>query len=68
MIAAVTDLPAPMTGAHRTWLVPATALARRRSSTPRTRHGPSARQAVRFGRAVDVMIAGEGLETILSLR
>jgi hypothetical protein len=41
--------------------------ARRRSIHP-TRHGRSPRHAVRFGVAGDVMAAGEGIETMLSLR
>lgn len=56
-----------MTGAHRTWLEPALAC-KAPVSTPRRALGLLLGNAVRFGRAVDVMIAGEGLETILSLR
>lgn len=64
IIAAVTDLSGAITGVHRTWLHLA-------------EHGPSVmdRRAmghllgngVRFGRMNDVAIAGEGLETTLSL-
>jgi hypothetical protein len=67
MIAAVTDLNGKVTGAHRTWL------ARDGSSKapidpPRKAMGDLLGNAVRFGEAQDVMAAGEGIETILSLR
>jgi len=67
LIAAVTTLDGAMTGAHRTWLEPASAC-KAPVSTPRRAMGLLLGNAVRFGRAVNVMIAGEGLETILSLR
>ncbi len=67
LIAAVTAFDGAMTGAHRTWLEPAAAC-KAPVSTPRRAMGLLLGNAVRFGRAVDVMIAGEGLETILSLR
>jgi Toprim domain len=67
MIAAVTDLSGVITGAHRTWLEPASN-SKAPVSTPRRAMGLLLGNAVRFGRAVHVMIAGEGLETILSLR
>ena len=66
LIAAVTALDGAMTGAHRTWLDPASAR-KAPISTPRRAMGLLLGNAVRFGRAVDVMVAGEGLETILSL-
>jgi hypothetical protein len=56
-----------MTGAHRTWLDPASAC-KAPVSTPRRAMGLLLGNGVRFGRAVDVMVAGEGLETILALR
>lgn len=66
MIAAVTDLHGAVTGVHRTWLVP-----------PRHGQGPRVKErraigrllgnGVRFGRANDVLLAGEGIETTLSL-
>ena len=67
LIAAVTALDGAMTGAHRTWLDPRSAC-KAPVSTPRRAMGLLLGNAVRFGRAIDVMIAGEGLETILSLR
>jgi len=67
MIAAVTDLDGQITGAHRTWLDP-----RRRDKapidTPRRAMGDLLGNAVRFGTASEVMAAGEGIETVLSLR
>lgn len=67
MIAAVTDLDYSITGAHRTWLDP-----RRRDKapidTPRRAMGDLLGNAVRFGIGSDVMAAGEGIETVLSLR
>jgi hypothetical protein len=67
MIAAVTDLPGRITGAHRTWLDPS---GRGKASidTPRRAMGHLLGHAVRFGPAGDVMAAGEGIETMLSLR
>jgi hypothetical protein len=67
MIAEVTDLDGKITGAHRTWLDP-----RRRDKapidTPRRAMGDLLGNAVRFGVGGDVMAAGEGIETVLSLR
>ncbi|MFJ6321939.1 MULTISPECIES: toprim domain-containing protein [unclassified Rhizobium] len=67
MIAAVTDLDGKIAGARRTWLDP-----RRRDKapidTPRRAMGDLLGNAVRFGTASDVMAAGEGIETVLSLR
>lgn len=67
MIAAVTDLRDRITGAHRTWLDP-----RRRDKapldTPRRAMGDLLGNAVRFGLGDEVMAAGEGIETVLSVR
>lgn len=67
MIAAVTDLQGRITGAHRTWLDPS---GRNKApvDTPRRAMGYLLGHAVRFGPAGDVMAAGEGIETMLSLR
>ena len=67
MIAAVTDLDGTITGVHRTWLDPS---GRGKASidTPRRAMGHLLGNAVRFGLAHDVLAAGEGIETILSLR
>ena len=67
LIAAVTDLQGQITGAHRTWLDP-TGRAKAPVSSPRRAMGHLLGAAVRFGAAHDVMAAGEGLETVLSLR
>jgi hypothetical protein len=67
MIAAVTDLQGHITGAHRTWLDP---FGRDKApvDTPRRAMGNLLGHAVRFGPTGDVMAAGEGIETMLSLR
>ncbi|QHP66448.1 DNA primase [Bradyrhizobium sp. LCT2] len=72
MIAAVTDLSGHLTGAHRTWLDPdgfcETTLGKARIDTPKRAMGDLLGHAVRFGLAGEVMAAGEGIETMLSLR
>ena len=67
MIAAVTDFGGQITGAHRTWLDP---LGQDKApiDTPRRAMGHLLGNGVRFGLARDVMAAGEGIETVLSLR
>ena len=72
LIAAVTDLKGRITGVHRTWLDP-DGFDRRRLGkapidTPRRAMGDLLGHAVRFGVAHDVLAAGEGIETMLSLR
>lgn len=67
LIAAVTDDAGIMTGAHRTWLNPS-GKAKAPVSTPRRAMGLLLANGVRFGRASDVLAAGEGIETMLSLR
>ncbi len=67
MIAAVTDLDGNITGAHRTWLAPDGG-AKAPIETPRRAMGHLLGNAVRFGVAGEVMAAGEGIETMLSLR
>ena len=67
MIASVTDLDSRITGAHRTWLSP-DGDGKAPIDTPRRAMGDLLGHAVRFGVAHDVMAAGEGIETILSLR
>ena len=67
LIAAVTDLDGKFTGAHRTWLDP-TACGKAPVATPRRAIGHLLGHGVRFGMANDVMAAGEGIETMLSLR
>jgi hypothetical protein len=72
MIASVTDLKGTITGVHRTWLDPEGFEPHRRGKapidTPRRAMGDLLGNAVRFGVADDVLAAGEGIETMLSLR
>jgi Toprim domain len=72
MIAAVTDLDGRITGVHRTYLNPEgfdrSASGKAPIDSPRRAMGHLLGHAVRFGIADDVMAAGEGIETILSLR
>ncbi|MBK3661087.1 toprim domain-containing protein [Bradyrhizobium diazoefficiens] len=72
MIASVTDLSGHLTGAHRTWLDPGgfteATLGKAPIDTPRRALGDLLGHAVRFGVAGEVMAAGEGIETMLSLR
>jgi Toprim domain len=67
MIAAVTDLDGKITGAHRTFLAP---FGRDKApiDTPRRAMGHLLGNAVRFGVVRDCLAAGEGIETMLSLR
>ncbi len=67
MIAAVTDFGGEITGAHRTWLDPS-GEDKAPIDTPRRAMGHLLGNAVRFDMAQDVMTAGEGIETVLSLR
>jgi hypothetical protein len=67
MIAAVTDFDGEITGAHRTWLDPS-GEDKAPIDTPRRAMGHLLGNVVRFDRAQDVMAAGEGIETVLSLR
>jgi hypothetical protein len=67
LIAAVTDLAGRITGAHRTWLDP-TGDDKAPVDTPRRAMGHLLGHGVRFGVVSDVMAAGEGIETMLSLR
>jgi len=67
MIASVTDLSGLITGAHRTWLDPS-GLGKAPLETSRKAMGALLGNAVRFGSHGDVMAAGEGIETMLSLR
>ena len=73
MIACVTDLDGKITGVHRTWLDPDgfdhIRLGKAPIDTPRRAMGDLLGNAVRFGAADDdVLVAGEGIETMLSLR
>ncbi|WP_342739847.1 toprim domain-containing protein [Bradyrhizobium sp. B117] len=72
MIASVTDLHRRITGVHRTWLDPdgfdRVRLGKAPIETPRRAMGNLLGNAVRFGVVDDVLAAGEGIETMLSLR
>lgn len=67
LIAAVTDFDGTITGAHRTWLDPS-GRDKAPFDSPRRAMGHLLGHGVRFGVAGDVMAAGEGIETMLSLR
>jgi hypothetical protein len=67
LLAAVTDLEGNITGIQRTWLD------RRRSdkaplADPRRALGNLLGNGVRFGKATDILVAGEGIETMLALK
>ncbi|PWB80642.1 MAG: DNA primase [Methylocystaceae bacterium] len=66
-IAAVTDLSGVVTGVQRTWLDP-TGDDKASVDTPRRAMGRLLGNGVRFGVVDDIMAAGEGVETMLSLR
>lgn len=67
LIAAVTTLDGAITGIHRTWLDPS-GRSKAPIDAPRRAMGLLLGNAVRFGMAHDVIAAGEGIETMLSLR
>lgn len=67
LIAAVTDLNDRITGAHRTWLSP-DGSAKAAVDIQRKAMGDLLGNAVRFGVPGEVMAAGEGIETVLSVR
>lgn len=67
MIAAVTDLDGSITGVHRTWLA-LDGSDKAPLAYPRRAMGHLLGYGVRFGRSGRVMLAGEGIETMLSLR
>lgn len=71
LIAAVTDLNGNLTGVHRTWLDPH-GNGKAPVESPRRAMGSLLGSGVRLGMTTDqpvtVMVAGEGLETLLSLR
>ena len=67
LLAKVTDPDDVLTGVHRTWLDPTTA-DKAPLDPPRKSMGYLAGNGVRFGRPTDVLAAGEGLETVLSVR
>ena len=67
LIAAVTEHDGVQTGTHRTWLDPS-GLTKANVASPRRAMGNILGNAVRLGKADEVLVAGEGIETMLSLR
>jgi hypothetical protein len=67
MIAAVTDFEGKITGVHRTWL-DRSGRDKAPIVSPRRAMGQLLGNGVRFGAPLDVMAAGEGIETVLSVR
>ena len=67
LLAAVTDAAGTITGVHRTWLARDGA-GKAPIVTPRRAMGQLLGNGVRFGAVRDVLAAGEGVETVLSLR
>jgi hypothetical protein len=67
LIAAVTDLSGNVTGIHRTWLA-RDGSAKAPLDDPRRAMGDLLGNAVRFGAVTEVLAAGEGIETMLSLK
>ena len=67
IIASVTDLDGKLTGIQRTWLHPGGG-GKAPIDTPRRAMGHLIGNAVRFGTAGEAMAAGEGIETMMSLR
>ena len=72
LIAAVTDNAGRLMGVHRTWLDPARIGEKAPVASPRRAMGNLLGGGVRFGfaagAATPMMVAGEGLETMMSLR
>jgi len=67
LLAAVTDADGVITGVLRTWLA-RDGSGKAPLATPRRSLGRLLGSGVRFGKTADVLAAGEGLETMLSLR
>ncbi|MBM3654127.1 MAG: hypothetical protein FJX06_15100 [Alphaproteobacteria bacterium] len=67
LVAAVTNLRGEITGVHRTWLDPMRN-DKARIPSPRRSLGAILGSGVRFGKVDDIVVVGEGIETVLSLR
>ncbi len=67
MLAAITDLEGQQTGTHRTWLR-SDGSGKADIDTPRRAMGALLGNGVQFGVPGDILIAGEGIETVLSVR
>jgi Toprim domain len=66
LIAAITDTDGQLTGVHRTWLA-TDGSDKAPVENQRRAMGAVLGHAIRFGQAGDTQIAGEGIETMLSL-
>lgn len=67
LIASIRDSDGALTGVHRTWLDPSGAN-KAPIATPRRAMGHLLGNGVRMGVCADTLAAGEGIETMLSLR
>jgi hypothetical protein len=67
LIAAVTDGAGSLQGVHRTWLAP-DGQDKAAVEIPRRAMGHLLGNAVRFEAATDILVVGEGIETMLSIR
>ena len=67
LLAAITDLDGRISGVQRTWL-DAGGRGKAHVATPRRTLGRQLGNGVRFGCPGEVMLAGEGIETVLSLK
>lgn len=67
LVAAVTDHRGQITGVHRTFLDP-TRKDKARVLSPRRSLGAILGHGVRFGKIDDLVLVGEGIETVLSLK
>lgn len=67
LLAAITDLDGHISGIQRTWLE-ASGRGKAPVTTPRRALGRQSGFGVRFGSVGEVMLAGEGIETVLSLK
>ncbi len=67
LLAAVTDIDGNITGIQRTWLDPQRST-KAPLADPRRALGHLLSNGVRFGKAADILAAGEGVETMLALK
>jgi phage/plasmid primase-like uncharacterized protein len=67
LVAAVTNLRGEITGVHRTWL-DSVRNAKARVPSPRRSLGAIIGNGVRFGEIGGVVLVGEGIETVLSIK
>lgn len=67
MVTAVTDHSGQIMGVHRTWLDPVR-IDKARVPSPRRSLGAILGNGVRFGIIDDVVLVGEGVETVLSIK